>query len=179
MVSPAHSSPFPGLIAGLRRFRDRITGQEGSYRVALLAPGQSRAVVQIAREILAVVQQLLVWLRDGMAGLAEQLVPIDALLAVVESLGALVGALATALGPSSAAPPVGGLAEAHGGVTGSLGALGSLLATAPPTELLPSPETLAELEGLLRELVGPAHQDHPDADALGQLMTQLQQLAAA
>lgn len=154
-------------------------GHEGSYRVALLAPGQSRAVVQIARDILAVVQRLLVWLRDGMEGLAEQMVTIDALLAVVESVGALVGALATALGPSSAAPPVAGLSEAHGGVTGSLGALGSLLATAPPTELLPSPEMLAELEDVLRELVGPADQDHPNADALGQLMTQLQQLAAA
>lgn len=169
---------FPSVLEGLQEFHDRISGDAGSYRVALLAPGQASGVLEVATSIMQVVRDVLLWLRDGLAGLSERLISIDALLALVETLGTLLGELGTALDPATLALPVPGLAEVQGGVTSNLVEIGDLLANGPSTAMLPGPETFAALEDLLQDLVGPIDEEHTDADVLGELLTQLQGIAA-
>ena len=130
----------------------------------------------MALEILQVVHDLLVWLREGLSGLSRRLVSIDALLAVSETLGALLEGIGDALDPSVVSIPVAEIAEIQGSITGALGEAGSLLAGAPATELLPSPEDLAALEDVLVDLVGSADGD-PATGALDDLLTHLHDLA--
>ncbi len=179
MDTPAEDSLFPRVIAGLEHFRDRGVGDDGSYRVARLAPGQASAVSSIAIDILTLVHDLLGTVRDGITGLSERLVSIDALVALVETLGSLLEGLGQVLDPATMPLPIPGLAGLQGGAADSLGALGEQLTDIPAIDLLPGPETFAALEDVLRDLVGPASEEYPEANALGQLLTQLQGLNAA
>ncbi|MEX1367810.1 MAG: hypothetical protein AB1Z98_32075, partial [Nannocystaceae bacterium] len=173
------SSLFPSVVAGLEQFRDRVAGDEGSYRVALTAAGQSTAIIDVAVEILRVIRDVLEWLRDGLDGLGDRLVSVDALVALVESLGTLVAELGAVLDPAVLALPAPGLSEVQGGIASGLGQVGELLASAPALDLLPGPETFAGLQAVLQDLVGPVDEAHPDADVLGDLLNQLQGLGAA
>ena len=172
-MPPTVDSLFPTVISGLERFRDRVAGTEGSYRVALLAPGQASAVLSIATDILDLVYDLLGRLRDGLADFSQRLVSIDAIVAMVETIGSLLEGVGEVLDPSTLPLPIPGLAEAQAGAANGFGEVGALLANAPAVELLPGPETFSALEDVLRDLVGPADEEHPEADALGQLLTQL------
>ncbi|MEM7158028.1 MAG: hypothetical protein AAF799_34625 [Myxococcota bacterium] len=172
-MPPSVDSLFPTVIAGLERFRDRVTGDDGSYRVALLAPGQASAVLSIAIDILDLVYDLLSRLRDGLADFSERLVSIDAVVAMVETVGSLLEGLGEVLDPATLPLPIPGLAEAQGGAADGFGEVGELLANAPAIDVLPGPETFSALENVLRDLVGPVDEEYPEADALGQLLTQL------
>lgn len=172
MVGSSSSPLFPALVAGLEQFRDRVSNTDGSHYVALTAPGQPGTIVGVAIEILQVVRDLLVWLRDGLSGLSRRLVSIDSLLAVSETLGALLEGISDVLDPSVVSIPVAEIAEIQGSITGALGEVGSLLAGAPATELLPSPEHLAALEDVLVDLVGPTDGD-PATGALDALLHDL------
>jgi len=173
MVGSSSSPVFPALVASLEQFRDRVADTpENIHRVALLAPGQPGTIVGVAIEILRVIRGLLVWLRDGLTALSRRLVSIDALLAVSDTLGALLEGIGDVLDPSVVSIPVAGLAEIQGSITGALGEVGSLLASAPLTELLPSPEDLAALETVLEDLVGSADGD-PATGALDELLHDL------
>lgn len=166
------TSPFTSLLEGLEVFHARVQGAEGNFRLALLASGQPSLVREVSRSTLQIVRDLLVWLRNGIEAVQAQLVPIDALLALGEVVAALLQELGTAT--TSALP---GLGSSFAGVTSSVAALGQAIESFPAPALLPTPELVADLRTMLEQLVGTTGST-PPAGALGELLHEIEQLAA-
>ena len=166
------TSPFTSLLEGLQVFHARVQGTEGNFRLALLAAGQPSLVRQVSRSTLQIVRDLLVWLRDGIEAVEKQLLPIDALLALGEVAAALLQELGHAT--TSALP---GLGPAFADVTSSVAALGQAIESFPAPALLPTPELVAALRTVLEQLVGTTGAT-PPAGALGELLHEIEQLAA-
>jgi len=162
---------FPSLLENLERFRDRVAGTEGNHRQALLVSGQPPMTLSVSRSVLGVVRELLVWLRDAIVLVQERLISIDALLAIGEVAAVLVRELANAF--TIALPGVGATAA---DVAGSLSTLATGLDAMPDPTLLPGPELLATLVGVLEELVGAAGGGAPGT--LDHLLEDLETLAA-
>lgn len=163
---------FPSLLEGLERFRDRVSGSEGSHRRALLVAGQPAAVLSVSRSVLGVVRELLVWLRNAIALVAQQLLAIDAVLAVAEVATVLVHELGAAF--TIALP---GIGSATAEMTSSVSALATTIGSMPDPTLLPGPELLAGLLAVLEELVGPAA-GGGEPGTLIRLLEDIQTLAA-
>lgn len=166
------SSPFTSLLDGLQRFRARVEGTEGSFRLALLASGQPERVREVSAATMRVVGKLLVWLRDGIVAVQRQLVAIDALLAMAEVAVTLLQELGDAM--TAVPPDLGSVAD----VTSSLSTLGGALDAIPELVLLPTPELVAELRTVLEQLVGVEDDTSTQGGSVGELLQAIESLAA-